>query len=320
MQRGGHAADVWIVSPAPVPVVSILPAVSGPYRRSEPGTLPSRAADNLFWLGRYVERTEGLVRLLRARNMRLVESGPGAQPLLDALDALLADLGTDPARGIPQGLLDTLGGAIQAAGQVRDRFSPDAWSALNDLGKTARRMSERVAPGDDAMRALSALLRKLAGFSGLVHENMYRFLGWRFLSLGRLLERAAGMSGVLAALTGPDAPDGALDTCIELGDSVLTHRRRFMVETTRVTVIDLLALDALNPRAIRHQVDQIWDQVCHLPGASVHGDLSPLARAALRCQADLATETPEGLTPEALLELRAKFWTLSDLLTEAYLR
>jgi len=128
------------------------------------------------------------------------------------------------------------------------------------------------------------------------------------------------MAGVLAALTGPDAPEGALDTCIELGDSVLTHRRRFMVETTRVTVIDLLALDALNPRAIRHQVDGIRDQVGHLPGASVHGELSPLARAVLRCQADLATTPPEGLAPDDLLALRAGFWALSDLLTEAYLR
>lgn len=320
MQRGGHAADVWIVSPRPVPAVSILPSATGPYRRSKPGTLPSRAADNLFWLGRYVERTEGLVRLLRARNMRLVEGGPGARPLLDALDRLLAEQGVNPAQGIPQGLLDTLAGAILAAGQVRDRFSPDGWAALSDLDKTARRMALRVTPGDDALSALSALLRKLAGFSGLVHESMYRFLGWRFLSLGRQLERAAGMAGVLAALTGPDAPEGALDTCIELGDSVLTHRRRFMVESSRSTVIDLLALDALNPRAIRHQLDHIGEQVGHLPGASVQGDLSALARAALRCQADLATQAPEDLTPEALLELRACLWGLSDRLTEAYLR
>ena len=62
--------------------------------------------------------------------------------------------------------------------------------ALNDLAKTARRLAERVTPGDDAARAMGVLLRKITGFSGLVHENMYRFTGWRFLSIGRSLERA----------------------------------------------------------------------------------------------------------------------------------
>ena len=72
--------------------------------------------------------------------------------------------------------------------------------ALNDLAKTAREMAERVTPGDDAARAMSVLLRKITGFSGLVHENMYHFTGWRFLSIGRSLERSIAMSSALAWL------------------------------------------------------------------------------------------------------------------------
>lgn len=320
MQRGGSAADVWIMSRNPVAAVSMVPAASAPYRRATPGALPSRAADNLFWLGRYVERTEGIVRLLRARNIRLAEAGAAASPLLDALDPLLSALDTDPAKGIPAGLLDTLGAAIASAGQVRDRFSPDAWSALIDIEKTARRMADRVAPGVDSARALSALLRKLAGISGLVQDNMYRFLGWRFLSVGRQLERASGMLAVLAQLAGAKAPAGALDLAIELGDSVLTHRRRFTVSTSRATVIDLLGLDPMNPRSVRHQVDTMRDQVEVLPGASDDGTLSPLARAVIGIQADLATAEPETLATETLLALRSRLATVSDLLTEAYLR
>jgi len=109
---------------------------------------------------------------------------------------------------------------------LRDRFSIDGWHALNDLAKTAGRMSGRVTPGDDAARAMSVLLRKITGFSGLVHENMYRFTGWRFLSIGRHLERGLHMARLLGHFSGPDAPDGALDMLIEIGDSVMTHRRR----------------------------------------------------------------------------------------------
>ena len=165
MQRGGSAADVWIVSPREVPVVSMVPSAAGPFKRMGPVSLPSRAADNLFWLGRYVERTEGAVRLLRARNVRLAETGAGAAPLLLALKPLFASRGIDPSSGIPSGLLDVLAAAIGSAGQVRDSFSPDAWLALEDINKTARRMALSVAPGDDAARALSTLLRKLAGIS-----------------------------------------------------------------------------------------------------------------------------------------------------------
>lgn len=318
MQRGGSAADVWVVSPGPVPRATLAPVSGEAIRRGSPGALPARSADNLFWLGRYVERTEGMVRLLRATNIRLAEGGATARPLLDAAAPLFALQGVDPAQPIPQGLLDTLAAAIGAAGRVRDRFSPDAWSALADLDKSARRMATRTQAGDDAARALSALLRKLAGISGLIHENMYRFMGWRFLTIGRLHERAMGMAAVLAVLADPGAPDGALDLAIEYGDSVMTHRRRFAVATRRDTVIDLLALDPMNPRSLRRQIDGLREEIDLLPGANDHGALSPLARAVLRLHADLATQDPGNLSTKRLWALRGRVAGLSDLLTRGY--
>ena len=315
MQRGGSAADLWIVSPDEVPTVSMASTPDTIYRRAPPGALPARAADNLFWLGRYVERTEGIIRLLRARHIRQAEGGRAALPLQKQMDAVLNGYGVDGTVGLPPGLLETLGDAVATAGQVRDRFSPDGWSALNDLDKTARRMASRVTPGDDAARALSALLRKLAGFSGLVHENMYRFFGWRFLSIGRQLERANAMSGVLTAFADPKAAPGALDLCIELGDSVLTHRRRFSLGSSRQTVIDLLALDPMNPRSLRHLIDGLSEQVQALPGAATHGQLSDLGRAMLRCQVEIATATPDTLSTDALQDLREWVGVISELLT-----
>ena len=130
---------------------------------------------------------------------------------------------------MPRGLIGSIDSAVYSAGQIRDRFSPDGWLALRDLQKTIHRFAAEVEPGDDATRAMTVILRKLAGFSGLVHENMYRFAGWRFLEIGRRLERGIQIARSLAWLTREDAPDGALDMMLEIGDSVMTHRRRYAV-------------------------------------------------------------------------------------------
>nr|WP_136683700.1 circularly permuted type 2 ATP-grasp protein [Rhodobacter xinxiangensis] len=310
MQKGGAAADVWVMSAGRVAADTMMP-LGAPYVRTMPPVLPTRAADNLFWLGRYVERAEGTMRLLRAWNVRLAEMGDRRAPLLAAMDPLLAGLA--PEQGIPGGLIAP---SLRAAGQLRDRLSPDGWSALTDLDRTMRSLSQKVAPGDDAARALSTLLRKLTGFSGLVQENMYRFTGWRFLELGRFHERAAGMASVLAVLADPSAPEGALDLAIEVGDSVMAHRARTPV-TRRESVIDLLALDGANPRAVMFQLDGIREQVALLPEAE---RMDPLRRAVLRAHTRLATEVPEALDSAALWDLRDRIWSLSDLLAEGYLR
>jgi uncharacterized circularly permuted ATP-grasp superfamily protein len=201
MQRGGQAADVWVVSDKPVERFSLLPQAGQKLVRVSAGSLPSRAADNLIWLGRYAERCEATVRILRAYNARLAEVSNPAVPILKDTRAYLETLGVDADKALPPGLLAAIESAVSSASQIRDRFSPDGWLALSDLRKTARNFAARVAPGDDATRAMTVLLRKLAGFSGLVHENMYRFAGWRFLEIGRRLERGIQMAGIVAWCT-----------------------------------------------------------------------------------------------------------------------
>jgi uncharacterized circularly permuted ATP-grasp superfamily protein/uncharacterized alpha-E superfamily protein len=324
MQRGGSVADVWVVSNAEVFPETLLQTNLGRYERAQPGLLPSRAADNLFWLGRYVERAEHIMRVLRAHHMRLAETGDNDNPLREALEHYLAELDADAGQTIPDGLTSTLRAAIGSASHVRDRFSVDGWLALNDLAATAQKMTVTATAGDDAVRAMGVLLRKVSGFSGLVHENMYRFTGWRFLSIGRSLERGILMSRMLAAFVEPDSPTGGFDLAVEIGDSAMTHRRRYAVATSRETVIDLLALDGLNPRSVNYQLDEIATHVSFLPGldgAPQNGGAETRLQELVEAvQTMLGQETPETLSGGKLSLVGQAFAHLSETLAQRYFR
>ncbi|MBP1875039.1 putative circularly permuted ATP-grasp superfamily protein/putative alpha-E superfamily protein [Ensifer adhaerens] len=318
MQAGGTAADVWIVSDRPVERTTLLPAEES-FTRNMPGSLPSRAADNLFWLGRYIERAEGALRILRAWHGRFAETADPSLPLLQDVTDYLAALDIDTRQAVPDSLLANISSALFSAGNIRDRFSPDGWLALNDLSQTARKFHATVQSGDDATRAMTVLLRKLAGFAGLVHENMYRFTGWRFLSIGRYIERGLHMTRLLGHMSGPDAPDGAYDMLLEIGDSVMTHRRRYNVNTAALTVTDLLALDPLNPRSVLYQLNEIKTEVELLPNAYVNGQMSPFYREAMRLHSGLAVMTPEAMNLGVYNRLERDLEELSNILAHTYL-
>lgn len=316
MGQGGTVADVWVVSDNPVEPVSMLAPQDTPFERAQLGPLPSRAADNLFWLGRYVERTEGILRLVRAYHSRLDDA---TEPLLALLRGRLGTLGVDPAQPLPDGLRGTLASAVNSASQIRDRFSVDGWAALKDLEKSMDRIARTVQQGTDAALAMSVLLRKIAGFSGLVHENMYRAAGWQFLTIGRSLERAAMMADLLAMTTGPDAPDGALDLAIEFGDSIMIHRQRYAVTTTRSSVIDMLALDPQNPRAISFQLSSIRHRVDDLVAQRHPAQITDFERHILDLDTQVTLHRVETLDSAALRALHGDILALSPALHDAYL-
>ena len=122
---------------------------------------------------------------------------------------------------------------------------------------------------------------------------MYRFTGWRFLEIGRRLERAIQMARTLSRVTRDDAPDGALDMMLEIGDSVMTHRRQYTVRSGRHTVVDLLALDPLNPRSVLFQLERLKSEIDHLPDAD-HRGLSEPAKEVWRLHTGLATKEAGG--------------------------
>lgn len=317
LRRGGSVADVWIVSDRAVPA-DRFSTVDRQFQRATPSLLPSRAADNLYWMGRYVERAEGLIRLVRSYHMRLAETGVPDDPRVARIASYLKRTGISLDQPVPGEILEQLRSAIRCAAKVRDRFSIDGWLALRSLEADIAGARVPMA-GDEAARAMSFMLRGTAGFGGLVHDNMYRFVGWRFLSIGRALERAQAMAWMLADFAAPTAPEGSFDIAIEVGDSVMTHRRRYLIETNRNTVIDLLALDHRNPRSVRYQVSSVRRLVAELPGAEVNGELSELARAILRIETRLSVADPARLDTDRLNATARSLGRISDLLTRTYL-
>ncbi|TDL86426.1 circularly permuted type 2 ATP-grasp protein [Meridianimarinicoccus aquatilis] len=324
MQQGGTVADVWVVgdSKPPTEQITAAPSVVTRAHLQEAEALPSRAADNLFWLGRYLERAEGNMRLFRAYHDRRGSGMPVEQPLMQVMQGFIApgsqNLPTPPAK-LAQSFEVPLEAAFRSASRVRDRFSVDGMVALHDVVDASRKMSITPMSADDIPRKVSVLLRKITGFSGLVHENMYRSMGWRFLSLGLSLERAANMCTLLSQLCQDDAPDGALDLVLELGDSAMSHRTRYAGAATAASVCDLMALDDTNPRAVLYHLSRAKTHIDHLPGSSENGRLAPMARLGLQVHTRLAVETPETLSPAKLTGLRLGMWRLSDLVSTTYL-
>nr|WP_233544861.1 circularly permuted type 2 ATP-grasp protein [Pseudooceanicola sediminis] len=321
MQRGGAVSDVWVVSPVAPPEDTLLTTPSPHHSQPQYAALPVRAADNLFWLGRYSERAQQKIRLLRAYHLRLAENGLADLPLTHHLSEALSVMGVDTGETMPEGLMADLGSAIAGAGRIRDRFSADGWNALTDLQRTAANIGPRLQPGDDCARAMSVLLRKVSGFSGLVHENMYHATGWRFLSLGRAVERAWATTNMLATFTDPDAPEGALDIAIEAGDAIMIHRQRFPSVISRDTVLDLLLLDEANPRSVLTQLGDILRHLDWLDKlATPQGQMTSLRREVLRLQTALAIAVAPEIDPPRLAEISDATASFSGLLADSYLR
>ena len=318
MQEGGSVADVWVMSDAPTGRQTLLNAAD--FRRAGAGALPSRAADNLYWLGRYVERAEGAIRLLRGYHLRLAEAGDADDRRLGEIAGSIEKLFIDVNAPVHVTLQPTLSSARGCAGKVRDRFSVDGWAALTDLMNSLEALSGALQPGDEAARALGVLLRKITGFSGLMHENMHRSAGWRFLTLGRAMERATMAAGVIGACTEDDPPSTSLlDLTLEYGDSRVTHQRRYRTEPTRDTVLDLLALDAENPRSIVFQVASMRRIAEELPNARVEGRVSKALGALLELETGLTVAAPEDVSASDLQEVRTALGRISNSIYAAYL-
>ncbi|MEX0728321.1 MAG: circularly permuted type 2 ATP-grasp protein [Planctomycetaceae bacterium] len=292
--EGQRSKDTWVLTENPVDAVSLLqpPGQMLELRRSG-AELPSRVADNLYWLGRKVERIEGAARLLRTVLIRLTGDVDSRNiPELPVLLRTLAELGhIEPGFAI-QGIKDPLPAiedvlplsifdesevsslrtmivsAHRATALVRDRISLDSWRIIHELEQRFRKPTRA---GDSLLSDILALLNHLilnvASFSGMVMESMTRTLGWRFLDIGRRLERALYTVNLLrnAVVVIGEKESAVLDTILEVADSSMTYRTRYLANFQAAPVIDLLLTDETNPRSVAYQLAVLNDHIDQLP-------------------------------------------------------
>lgn len=337
MQRGGSSLDTWVMTSGRVDEFSMLPSrlqVDDIIARRRP--VSSRTAENLFWLGRYTERTEQLARLARVVLGQIDADNDAGEPVLATLTALAVRKGLVPI-GVPslvqspavfeRALLSAIGetrgqGAwsvafnlqalAQASQALRERLSAEQWSLIRRMGEefsaaleasvgagtaggaaaSANALAGALPDRELTRDALERLTLQLSAVTGAQTDRMTRDHGWRFLTIGRLLDRLIGVAvrfeaflagGALGSIAG-------IDLLLELFDSAITFRARYQRHEDLLAVADLLVIDDTNPRAYAGVLRRLRTELRKLPGGEAGAE--PLL-ALLPAQG-------AGLTPDDL--------------------
>ncbi len=276
-QSGAINKDTWI-APSRLPQIGPRPVP----RKRESGILTSRAADNLFWTGRYLERAEAVARLLRAvlDGLWEEETAPGLGPVLEALMRLMGyapgscgcaerpdlaacvrELTTHGEQ--PGNLAHTVRALLGCAYGTREYWSVAIWRLLDrverDWGRRAGTRPRRADASHERTDLwLGRLIDALAGLAGLASETLPRQSAFRFFDLGRRLERgltqATLLSQTLESRLSGEAERESLSLVLQSADSLITFRRRYRTEPFLAGVLELLLWDADSPRSLIYQL------------------------------------------------------------------
>lgn len=315
MQSGGVSKDVWVTGYEPaIDQEADKPSGDSLIRRSA-HNLPSRVADNLFWLGRYFERAEEQTRLIRTLIAALMDESRGdrGESIISLFSALapeeeLTELRIKEsshglvvnsleaekvlrrwfcAMNTTGGLRESIGNIFRTAASVKERLSLDAWHAvsqLNDLSSSLPAAAGDHPLDDQTLQAMDDIISLLASVSGLSMENMTRGHGWNFQDLGRRIERSLHLCNLLYStlVHSEKDPESLLWLILQCTDSLITYRRRYFINLDVKPVIDLLIFDPLNPRSLAFQAQQITQQIASLPHHYQNNLTQPMDKTALR--------------------------------------
>lgn len=351
MQSGASSKDAWVLSSAPVDNFSLLAGSGKTLEIKRQGeSAPSRAMDNLFWLGRYAERTESFVRILRAVASRVSDEPASALevarklliPFSQSSDAPIDEIATEAdlaqelhdliySTRISRGLQRLLSRVEQTAWTVRDRLSLDTWRTIHALT-----VHDELPPLDEPFEApaarfyLDSLVRRAAALSGLSAENMTRGPNWLFMDLGRRVERAQHLAWLVRQTVGQtDARETEhIRIVLEIADSAMTYRSRYLNVFQLVPFVDLLLLDEHNPRSCAFQLGAIDGHLRELPRITLAQRSDVPRTIAQEMRSDIMNAHParlafcEGGQRPGLIELTDSISfdaaLLSDAVADAY--
>ena len=337
MGAGDLSADLWVVDDKPGgPHVSSRIAghgKDGPPISRGGGILAAQAADNLFWFGRYNERAETMVRVVRAILANPADSDGSEGGVLPALIALLVDQGAIPpetaklsvakicARALtetrlPSGVATLMRRRQQVGMALRERFARDFWRIVS------RPMPSIAVDRPQSMLASARWLTEhFSALAGLISENMVRSAAWRFLEIGQRLERAQAICRMARRLMPQDGdPDGAsaLGLLLDLCDSQIIYRSRYLAGPAANPVRDLVLLDPDNPRALVFQVAEIVAHLGALPALRDDNIPEFPLRAARALLGELQAAAAHDMTPARLKGIERQLLVLSDAVSSRY--
>ena len=333
MGEGDLSADVCVVDHEPIAQFRKTSLGEVPAIQRGGSILASQAADNVYWFGRYCERAEMTVRIVRSILGNPIEvDAPGGyapdayrllarllfqwgaideadarQPTAIVCRAALAE--TELPGGVAR-LLET----IREVGlTLRDRLAPDFWRIANRPMPALT--SER--PGA-TLRVARELAERFGALSGLIAENLVRGPVWRFLDMGRRIERGLALCRLVRLLGEAQPEIEAMSVLLDLCDSQITYRSRYMASPLRDPVLDLLLLDRENPRSLVFQVERLCSHIEALPRLD-EGQLpeAPL-RQARALLAPLQSLTVDEIDDALLQDLEDRLLALSDAITTRF--
>ncbi|MBX7198267.1 MAG: circularly permuted type 2 ATP-grasp protein [Rhodospirillaceae bacterium] len=349
LHLGGIVKDVWILKDEPAEEGSHAESLVELRKTHKvPDAVGSRVADDLFWLGRYAERLDAGARQLRSTVTRLVRGNPSPRETaeLQLLAHLLHNggwIGADDSRAPVDGAVFTMsvvtsmtpngsvaryqGSLRQIAVSLRDRLSQDMWRIVSVLTRPLAHTA-----GDDfdsLLGSVDAMLMALSAFNGTAAENMTRGMGWRFLEIGRRIERGIQICNAVDTMFGghPARVEASVRLLLELCDSVMTHRKRFPMDSYSLAATDIVLTEARNPRGLAYQLEALRKELDGLIG---HDPLAEEKQLVDRLLESLRAPTPlADLSPDrfdALTEglgvgartCRSELISLSDMLTRSF--
>lgn len=291
---GTMSKDVWVLSNGPVKQVTLLTSGKQSIElRRTAMDLPSRVAEHLFWLGRFAERTEFMARHARYCSAQLTsEVSPDSLPYYWQVVRALNDHSklaaeppsSDEASALVEmrksvldfvfdqkdldGLANSVNGIIRNAETIRDRLSLDSWQILSrlDYSVLGSWAGKRERMGE-SLSTLNQIISSLSAFAGLASESMTRGPGWLFLDLGRRIDRAQNLLRLIELLLVPYRKSSRqlLESLLEICDSSMTYRYRYLMSYEIGPVLDLLVVDPSNPRGLAFQFVQILQHLDALP-------------------------------------------------------
>ena len=299
-QTGSISKDTWVIASEPEAKYETARNIGASAISGNDHALPSRAADNIFWVGRYAERAEGSIRLLRATVKKLYVNPNNDDPdyqvslqcLLRAvtnltgtwpgfLDEDHADLLKSPESELISVALDEqrsgsianlLRNVVRTGYSVRDLWSTDIWRVMDDMDE---HLAQPHYLGENALWKLQELMDRqittLSAFSGLSMENMTRGNGWLFLDIGRRMERAMLIISILRNVLSAHHRDGVeaqlIESLLDTSDNTICYRQHYRSYFELSAFLELLLLDVSNPRSLAFQIDCLKNHVAKLPSS-----------------------------------------------------